>query len=455
MLTTGQVGEGVHSVHVKFTQWNPWPVSMTVTEFPGEGLVTTTVAVRLPPAVGVNVTATMQFEFPASIPPVSGHVVPIAWKAKSPGSAPPKAMLVIDTLEPEWFVSVKDMDALGTEICVPENVRLVGLAVRDGVTVSIPIAEVVPVVAVRVTGVLLLTAPPVTVNVWEFTPARTVTDPDAGTGATAGSPLLRLTTSPPVGAFPLSVTVPVEDTPEATLAGLNESIVTTGGITVRPPPLASPLGSVAVIVTGVLLATGKELTVNVPLLMPPAMVKLPDAGTVTALVLELIKVMVKPAGGAGPFKVTVPMELLPPVMDVGLNVKDITMAGLTARVPFALLVATVAVTITFFAVATPTVVAVKVWEVFVAETVIFVGTVTDGSPLVRDTVIPPVGAAWFSVTVPVELVPPVTDDGLKVTDTTVIPGNTVALPITEVVPVVAVTVTVVELATDPPVTRKV
>ena len=77
LLTAGHEGEGVHSVQVKFTQWNPWPESVTVTEFPGAGLVTTTVAVRLPPAVGVNVTATVQLEFPASIPPVSGQVVPV------------------------------------------------------------------------------------------------------------------------------------------------------------------------------------------------------------------------------------------------------------------------------------------------------------------------------------------------------------------------------------------
>ena len=111
LLTAGHVGDGAHSVHVKFTQWNPWPESMTVTEFPGAGLVTTTVAVRLPPCVGVNVTATVQLVFPASIPPVSGHV-PVAWKAKSPGSAPPSAMLVMDTLELVLFTSVKDMDPL-------------------------------------------------------------------------------------------------------------------------------------------------------------------------------------------------------------------------------------------------------------------------------------------------------------------------------------------------------
>ena len=78
LLTVGQDAEGVHSVQVKFTQWNPWPVTVTVTELPGAGMVTTTVVVRLPPWVGVKVTATVQLEFPPSIPPVTGHVVPTA-----------------------------------------------------------------------------------------------------------------------------------------------------------------------------------------------------------------------------------------------------------------------------------------------------------------------------------------------------------------------------------------
>jgi len=317
-----------------------------------------------------------------------------------------------------------------------------------------PIAEVVPVVAVNVTGVLLLTAPPVTVNVWEVIPAGTVTDPDAGTGATAGSPLLRLTTSPPVGAFPFSFTVPVDSCPEAMLAGLNDNMVTTGGITVSPPPADAPLGSVAITVTGVELATASEFAVNVPLVAAPAMLKLPE--TVTAFVLSLTNATVRPAGGAGPFKFTVPIELLPPVTALGLNEKEEMMAGSTVSVPFALLDPSVAVTVTGSAMATPTVVAVKVVVLFPTVTVALAGTTTtEPVPLARVTVSPPAGAAWLSVTVPVEFVPPVTVAGLKLTDMTVIAGSTVTLPITEVVPVVAVTVTPVELATVPPVTRKV
>src|SRR5208282_4187974 len=93
--------------------------------------------------------------------------------------------------------------------------------------------------------------------------------------------LVRLTVIPPAGAFPLSVTVPVVTCPCTTDAGLNDSIVTTGGITVRPPDKNVPLGSVAVMRTAVLAATGSVVTLKVPLVAPPAILKL--AGTVAAL----------------------------------------------------------------------------------------------------------------------------------------------------------------------------
>ena len=213
--------------------------------------------------------------------------------------------------------------------------------------------------------------------------------------------LLRLTMVPPVGAFPVSVTVPVVICWEPTFVGLKDSIVTTGGITVRPPPAAVPLGSVAVTVTAVLLATGDVVTLNVPLLCGPAITKLPLAGTVTAPLL-LIKATVKPVGGAGPLRVTVPTEPepAPPVTELGLNVNDVMTAGLTVSVPLVMIpVAIIPVTVTTVCVATPTVVTVKVCEVFVAKIVTLAGTVMGVVPagvtfvILKETTIPPVGAA--------------------------------------------------------------
>jgi len=74
-------------------------------------------------------------------------------------------MLVIVKLELELFVSVTGSAVLVIVRRVPGNVRLEGLAVSAGTTVSIPITEVVPVIAVTVTGVELLTTPAVTKNV--------------------------------------------------------------------------------------------------------------------------------------------------------------------------------------------------------------------------------------------------------------------------------------------------
>ena len=72
-----------------------------------------------------------------------------------------------------------------------------------------------------VTEVTLATELVVTVNVTVVDPAATVTL--AGTWAAAVLLLDRETVAPPVGAAPLSVTVPVDDVPPVTLAGFTET----------------------------------------------------------------------------------------------------------------------------------------------------------------------------------------------------------------------------------------
>ena len=91
-----------------------------------------------------------------------------------------------------------------------------------------------------VTGVDVVTALVLTVNVALLAPAATVTV--AGTVAVDVLLLERETTAPPVGAGPLSVTVPVEGDPPITLIGLSaiEESVAEPGVTVSEVVLVPP-----------------------------------------------------------------------------------------------------------------------------------------------------------------------------------------------------------------------
>ena len=90
------------------------------------------------------------------------------------------------------------------------------------------------------TGVDVVTALVFTVNVALLAPAATVTV--AGTVA-VDVLLERETTAPPMGAGPLSVTVPVQGDPPVTLVGFSVSEETVGrgcGSTVREAVLVVP-----------------------------------------------------------------------------------------------------------------------------------------------------------------------------------------------------------------------
>ena len=316
------------------------------------------------------------------------------------------------------FVRVTGIAALASETCVPVNEQVSGIPmqpdnVSSGISTNVPAADIVPGgVGVTTTGVALVTIPAVTLKVGEFGGGKTVTG--EGKPATVGL-LLSPTMIPPAGGVPVSVNVPVVICPEATFIGLKDSEVTTGGITVRPPPEA-PLGSVAVTVTAVLLDTANVfVTLNVPLDAPGAMAKF--IGTVTTPALLLIRLAVSPptdavaaqAGGASPFKLTLPtgLGLVPPVTEFGVNVNVEMTAGLTVNVLLALLLPSVVITVTLVDAATPTVVSVNGCEVvFPARTItLMADNVTGSQPEItltpNDTVIPPAGADELMVTVPV------------------------------------------------------
>jgi len=288
----------------------------------------------------------------------------------------------------------------------------------------------------------------VMVNVALLEPAGIATF--AGSWAADVLLLCKVTETPPVGAAPVSVTVPVELLPPTTDAGVLVSPENVGAFTVSVVVRATPY--VPVIVTEEFTATGVVVMVNVADLAPGAIVTL--AGTCPADVLLLLNVTTAPTVGAAPLRVTVPVELLPPTTEIGDRLTEDKDAAVTVSVAL-VLVPRVAVTTEVVVEATPNVVTVKVPDVLPADTVTLAGTLAATVLLlVRLTETPPVGAAAFSCTVPVELFPPTTLVGFSDTEDTPIAGLTVivafALP-----PKVAVMLTVVVVATELVVTANV
>jgi hypothetical protein len=129
----------------------------------------------------------------------------------------------------------------------------------------------------------------------------------------------------------------------------------------------------------------------------------------------LDRVTAAPPAGADPVRVTVPVEVVPPVTEVGLRVTVLSAAAVTVR-------AAVFVTprfpeiVTEALLATGLVVMVNVAVVAFAATVTLAGTCAAAVLLLdRVTTAPPAGAGPFSVTVPVDEMPPTTEVGLRET----------------------------------------
>jgi hypothetical protein len=150
----------------------------------------------------------------------------------------------------------------------------------------------------------------VIVKVAEVAPAATVT-------LEGGTALVLLevsaTASPPVGAAPVKVTVPVDEVPPITEVGETASVFGTGGMIVRVVVTVVPR-EFAVTVAVVDVATGVVAMVNVPVVEPAATVTFVG---VVALVLLDERLMIRPPEGAAPFNVMVPVEAAPPVTEVG------------------------------------------------------------------------------------------------------------------------------------------
>ena len=148
------------------------------------------------------------------------------------------------------------------------------------------------------------------VNVAEVAPDITVTE--------VGDVALvvldnKLTTVPPVGATPFSVTEPVEDCPPITDVGVIERLERLGGITFRVAVLEfAPW--VPVMIAFTIAGTAEVEIANVAELAPAGTTT--DPGT-TTLVLPDERLTLNPPVGAGLVRVTVPVLELPPITDAG------------------------------------------------------------------------------------------------------------------------------------------
>jgi hypothetical protein len=126
-----------------------------------------------------------------------------------------------------------------------------------------------------------------------------------------------------------------------------------------------------------------------------------------------------PPDGAGPFRVTVPVEDVLPITGVGFSVTELSVAAVTIKLAV-WVVPNVAEIVDEVLAATGLVVTVKVAVVAFAATVTVAGTCAAAVLLLESvTTVPPMGAGALSVTVPLELLPPITDAGLMTREATV------------------------------------
>src|SRR5215218_7097218 len=282
----------------------------------------------------------------------------------------------------------------------------------------------------------------------------------AGTVTGAGTLAVELelasdTASPPVGAAPESVTVPVELAPEVTEDGLRVSAVALGPAAtgsrvsvadnVTPPPETE-------IVTSVLVLTGE-----VPMLNPPAAA---NWGTVTAFGMvtrsgrevESEKVTSASLGSAA---VTRPNEPAEPEVVAGSSVIEVGAGwGVSVVVACTLAPRQLAVIVTGVSAETRLVGTVNETDSTPAGTVTLAGGWAAGLELERLTTAPPAGACPFRITIAPSGTPPFWRKGmpsrLRNDD-----GLTVKLFAVDTAPIVAVIVTVVGVSTCPVTKRNV
>lgn len=304
-----------------------------------------------------------------------------------------------------------------------------------GVTISVTVCMPVPSVAVIVTLCTPVTGSVVTTNVAVVLPATTVT---VGAICTADkSELISETLMGfPPGAAAESVTVPVVFCPPTSvfcpatrmLAG-SVTLTSVGGATTVKVAVGFEVLRVAVIVaiTGAAAAVAEHV-IELPL--HTVNVWLTEPGDTSTLVLVwnptegslLVSATSVPPGGAGPDKVTVPVEFEPSTTVVGFRIKALMVsadAATTVSDPVCVLVPTLAVMLTICVVGKALVVVIgKEVKVLPVGTTTLAGTVAAALLLDSITGTPPCGAVAEMVIVPVLCKPAVIDVGFTLKEVT-------------------------------------
>lgn len=194
-----------------------------------------------------------------------------------------------------------ELDPPTTEVGFNVNVDTAGAVTASGVaTVNVPKEALMFAVTLFETAELFTTK----VAEFEFAGIST----DAGT-VTAELSDATETADPPVGAGPDMVTVPVALLPPVTDVGETETLEMVGAVNVRVA-IAVEEADEAVSVTGVSDGTAVVDTVNDAEFELPFTVT--DAGTVAAALFDVRLTTVSEA--AVPFRVTVPVNELPPTV---------------------------------------------------------------------------------------------------------------------------------------------
>jgi len=280
---------------------------------------------------------------------------------------------------------------------------------------------------VTITGVEVVTALVWTGTVALDRPKGTVTV--AGTG-NAVALLDSVTTAPPGGACPVSVTVKDVVAPPGTLGGntaTENNVGRTAGATVTFAVLLTEL-YVAVTVTGVEAVTVVVCTTTLAVDRPSWTVRLAGTGNTVAL---LVSVTEAPPEGAGPLSVTVTIAKAPPAMLVGSTVTAVSVGSTAgATVTFAVLLTELYVAVTVTGVETVTVVVCTItlavdrpWR-----TVRLAGTGNTALLLPSVTATSPAGAGPLRVTVRIAKPPPAMVEGSTVTPVSV--GRTMGATVT-------------------------